>query len=124
MNKVKKHFVDNKKLYIGIGVGSAVTAGLVIALRIQPNTAVSPQQKLVVLGKSRDVNQVLVNFVERSTPSRPIHLVGTSQYFNSISEAARVLDLDRGNISKNINGHIPNVKGYVFKLAGETAKAA
>lgn len=45
-----------------------------------------------------------------------MHLVGTNLYFNSISEAARETGHQASMISKNINGHIPDVKGDVFEL--------
>jgi DNA-directed RNA polymerase specialized sigma54-like protein len=54
--------------------------------------------------------------VERSTASKPVHLVGTNLYFNSLSEAARETGLHLSMISRNINGHIPDVNGNVFEL--------
>jgi hypothetical protein len=63
-----------------------------------------------------DVRQTTVNMVERSTPSKPVHLVGTNLYFNSLSEAARETGHPLSTISKHINGHIPDVKGDVFEI--------
>jgi hypothetical protein len=48
--------------------------------------------------------QVIVNFTELSTPSKPIHLVGTERYFDSIHDAARKTGYNVSDISKVANG--------------------
>lgn len=113
--QIKTHVDRNKKVYTGVGIGVGVSLAGVAVLCKFSNPDLKPTQKLLVLGKARDVNQVMVNFIERSTPSKPVHLLGSTQYFDSVSDAARKLGLDRSLISKNVNGHIPDVKGYTFK---------
>ena len=54
--------------------------------------------------------------VDRSTPSKPVHLVGTNLYFNSLSEASRETRHPLSTLSKHVNGVIPDVKGDVFEL--------
>jgi len=117
MNKVKKHFSDNKKLYLGIGIGVTVTAAIgVVICRANPETSAQVVQKINQIAWRPENNQMVVNLVERSTPSKPVHLVGTNLFFSSMSEAARETGHSISDISKNVNGLRPDVKGDIFQL--------
>lgn len=116
MNKIKNHFKTHKELYIGIGVGAvAAIAGTCIFLLTTKKGSDIVQNTLVV-GVKNQVNPTIVNFVERSTPSKPVHLVGTDLYFDSLNEAARKTGHPLSRISQNINGHISDIKGDVFEV--------
>jgi hypothetical protein len=54
--------------------------------------------------------------VERSTPSKPVHLKGTNLYFSSLSEAARETGHNLSMLSRHVNGHSPDIKGDVFEV--------
>ena len=116
MNKIeqiKTHFDENKKVYVGVGVGLVVGAAVAtVAFHNKPEVA----QKINQIAIGYKNNQVLVNFVERSTPSKPVHLKGTNLYFDSLSDAARKTGYSLSQISKNVNGHIPDVNGDVFEV--------
>jgi len=117
MNKVKKHLSDNKKLYLGIGIGVAVTAAVgVVIFRASPESGAQVVQKINQIAWRPENNQMVVNFVERSNPSKPVHLVGTNLFFNSLNEAARETGHNLRDISKVVNGIIPDIKGDVFQL--------
>jgi hypothetical protein len=117
MNKVKKHFSDNKKLYLGIGIGVTVTAAIgVVICRANPESSAQVVQKINQIAWRPENNQMVVNLVERSTPSKPVHLVGTNLFFSSMSEAARETGHSISDISKNVNGLRPDVKGDIFQL--------
>ena len=75
---------------------------------------VSQQIKQIAVGWR--IKQVAITFTERSTPSKPLHLVGTHQSFDSVHDAARKTEHSVAKISKNINGHIPDVGGDVFEV--------
>lgn len=112
ISKIKAHFRRNKKTYLA-AAGTAVlgTIGGAYLARKQPEVALI--QKATLIGwKNKSIQ---LQFVERSTPSTPVHLKGTKNYWDSISAAARDTGISRENISKNINGHIPNVKGNIFE---------
>lgn len=120
MGKVKEHFSANKDVYKGVAIGAGVVvaataAGVVTYILMNPRQA-DIVQKTMVLGMNNHVNPTIVNFVERSTPSKPVHLVGTDLYFDSIHDAARKTGHNLSMISKNVNGHIDNIKGDVFEL--------
>jgi hypothetical protein len=119
IEKVKSHFRENKKTYIVGGsclVVGAAAAAVVMKYKVcvtQP-TEVAQQFNQTAVGWN--INQTLVSFVERSTPSKPVHLVGTDRYFASLSEAARETGHYVADISKVVNGKMPDIKGDVFEL--------
>lgn len=116
MSKIKEHFTDRKELYIGIGIGAAVVIAGACAYLVLNQKAAGIVQNTVVIGMKNRVNPTIVNFVERSTPSKPVHLVGTDLYFDSISDAARKTGHNISRISQNVHGKIPDIKGDVFEL--------
>ena len=113
LEQIKTHLSENKKVYIGVGVGLVVGAA---AATVAFHNKAEVAQKINQVAIGYKNKQVLVNLVERSTPSTPIHLLGSAQYFDSISDAARRLGVDRTLISKHINGHIPDVHGMKFEV--------
>lgn len=115
MSKVKKHFADHKDLYIGIGCGAVIVASLGYLYMSMPKSS-GVTQNAVVFGSKNRVNQTVINLVENSTPSKPVHLVGSDLYFNSMSDAARKTGHSLSQISKNVSGKIDSVKGDVFEL--------
>lgn len=117
VESVKKHIKKNKKQYITgsvcLLVGTA-GGGLFMLNRAVPGVGFSQKFNQVAIGHK--INQVIVNLVERSTPSKPVHLKGTKLYFDSIHDAARQTGHTLTQISKNANGLIPDVNGDVFEF--------
>lgn len=118
-DKIKKHFRDHKEAYITGGVclvvGAAVTY-LVVKGNDLNRVEVSPTITQLLSWKPNATQNVVVELVERSTPSKPVHLVGTNLFFSSINEASRETGHTLSTISKNVNGLIPDVKGDIFQL--------
>lgn len=119
LEKAKSHLKENKKLYIGLGIG-AVAGGLAGSFAMLRTPEVQAVQKII--GPSWKPQQTIIQFVERSTPSRPLHRVGTKEYYDSVSDCARQTGLDRVMLSKHVNGYIPDVKGNVFEFVQPPAK--
>lgn len=115
IDQVKTHFRENKKVYIVGGACLAVGVLAGVAFVRTGDISVSGNHNQVV-GKAKTVNQVMVHMVERSTPSKPVHLVGTNLYFNSLNEAARETGHSLSKLSRHVNGHIPDLNGDVFEL--------
>ena len=113
LEKIKTHFTENKKFYIGVGIGAGVATAGYLILNSQGIKIEVFGDNNHIIGKAR---QVTINLVERSTASKPVHLAGTNLYFSSLSEAARETGHSLSMISRNVNGHIPDVKGDVFEL--------
>lgn len=119
-DRFRNHLEKNKTVYI-VGA-TCLAAGVVVGaalVRTSGNISVTGDvtgDVISVTGKSNTVNKIVVEFVERSTASKPVHLVGTNLYFNSLSEAARETGHHLSMISKNVNGLIADVKGDVFEF--------
>ncbi len=121
IEKIKNHLTENKITYF-VGAGCAVIGGAVMVIvigRSEGGAEIAQKITQVVIGNR--INATVVNLVERSTPSKPVHLVGTNLYFSSLNEAARETGHNLSRISKNVNGHIPDVGGDVFQLLESAA---
>jgi hypothetical protein len=117
MEKVKDHFKKHKTIYLVAATGvTCLTIGLVVGTRQNPEIV----QKAIQVGWKNKIQQTVINFEERSTPSKPVKLLGNElrgdQYFDSVSDAARKTGHAISRISKNANGHIPDVNGDVFEF--------
>lgn len=121
LDKVKTHLKNHAHIYIGaVGcVAVGVIGGMIVSTH--STSAGEIVQKITQFGFRNEANTVVINLVEHSTPSKPVHLVGTNLYFNSLSEAARETGHHLSSISKCVNGHIPDVNGDVFQLLERAA---
>ena len=113
--RVKAHLSENKKAYLGFAGGVATTVAA-LYFGSKTNHDVQTLQKIYQIAWRPDNVQKVINLVERSTPSKPVHLKGTNLYFSSLNEAARETGHSLTRISQNVNGQIPHVKGDVFEL--------
>ncbi len=115
IDKIKTHLCENKDRYL-IGGCCTVVSGAVMFIIGRSEAGTEIVQKITQIGFGNRVNAAVINFVENSTPSKPVHLVGTDQYFSSLNEAARKTGHNLSRISKNVNGHIPDVGGDIFEF--------
>ena len=116
IERVRKHLRENRKVYLACG-GTAVVAVVGTVLATSRRSDVSNVATAIGLWRCRaEVNNVSIELVERSTPSKPVHLKGTNLYFDSLSDAARKTGHSLSSISKQINGHVPDVGGDVFEV--------
>ena len=121
VDKMQGHFARHKELYIGIAIGVALAAG-VAAMFFFRQRAVSNSVKIQgLVNINPTINSTILNFMETSTPSKPVHLAGTNIYAGSINEMARLRGHDVSRVSKCCNGHIPHVKGDVFEFVTPTS---
>jgi hypothetical protein len=109
---IKEHFKNHKRDYII--VTSSVITTLTLVYIFGPNLKID--KSIRQIGFRNEINHAIISFIERSTPSKPVHLVGTNLYFDSLSDAARKTGHSLSMISRQVNGHIPNVKGDVFEV--------
>ena len=113
--KIKTHVKEHKEAYIVGGISIVACVGVWIVAR---KTVEAPRvsNQATQIGVVNRSTQVVIEMVERSTPSKPVHLVGTDLYFPSLSEASRKTGHSLPMLSKHINGHIPDLNGDVFEL--------
>jgi hypothetical protein len=115
--KVKRHLKENRTPYlISVSSISCLVIGGVVGWQLRPEVANELVQKITQLGFRNEANPTIIQLVERSTPSKPVHLVGTDLYFDSLSDAARKTGHHLSQISKQVGGHIPALpNGDVFE---------
>ncbi len=121
IEKIKNHLTENKITYF-VGAGCAVIGGAVMVIvigRSEGGAEIAQKVTQIVIGNR--INATVVNLVERSTPSKPVHLVGTNLYFNSLSEAARETGHNLSALSRHINGHSTDIKGDIFEILAPAA---
>jgi hypothetical protein len=113
--EVKAHFQRNKKTYVTGGVCFLV--GVLIANREDiADSTVLKNTFIPVMSWRPESHNVIIELAEKSTPSKPVHLVGTDLYFPSLSEAARKTGHSLSSISQQVNGKIEHVGGDVFEV--------
>lgn len=115
IERIKNHVRENKKVYI-VGASCLAVGAMGGGLYVATRPEVTQMVKMQNIGLTWKPKQEVIQFIERSTPSKPIHLKGTQQYFDSISSAARETGLDRSRISKQLAGLVDDVQGNVFEL--------
>ena len=115
IEKVKKHLSENNTVYISNGVTAASLIGLYFVVNRSPR-AVESLQIVKQIAFRAEANPVMINLVERSTPSKPVHLVGTNLYFDSLSDAARKTGHSMTQISHVANGKKSSIDGDVFEF--------
>ena len=118
LEKAKEHLKKHKTAYLVVaGTVAGVVLGAVVT-SVTRNSNLGPTAKVsgIVNWKPFIDQTVTITFEEKSTPSKPVHLVGTDQYYRSLSEAARQTGHSLSDISKNANGKISDIKGDIFEL--------
>jgi hypothetical protein len=113
IERIKEHLDENKTTYIACAV-TAVGTSVIFFAASRTNVSVVTNMP-IACWKPRNT-QVVLNFTERSTQSKPVHLVGTERYFDSLSDAARKTGHSLSNISKVVNGQKSDIGGDVFEL--------
>lgn len=124
LDKIKTHFRENKKLYVGIAIGAGVTIVAVstcIILRSSTSEVgndfrVSPRG---VFYKSPIEQRIDIRIEALGDPGNIIQDTTTGTVYASQGQAARELGLNPARISDHLNGRSPHVKGHVFEVLGK-----
>lgn len=113
IERIKEHLAENKKIYFACGL-TAVGTGVIFLASSRTNVSLVTNMP-IACWKPRNT-QVVLNFTERSTSSKPVHQVGTERYFDSINDAARKTGHDSREISKVANGLRESIGEDVFEF--------
>lgn len=115
--KIKQHIKNHKtKYFIGVSSISCLAIGGVVGWQLRPEIENQLVQKVTQLGFRNEANPTIIQLIEHSTPSKPVHLVGTNLYFDSLNDAARKTGHHLSQISRQVNGDIPALpNGDVFE---------
>ncbi len=122
LERIKKHFSDNKKLYFGIAIG-AVVAGTGVYIwhlksKCDGTTINAPINAPTIIDSAGStINQI---HIERHIhPGYITQCRETGTTFASMKAAAREMDLPYEMVRKHSKGLIPDVMGYTFEFLGD-----
>lgn len=119
-SKIKKHFVDNKNLYLTGAV--CLVVGALVAK--QGESANSNATMKMIAYKPQNVSQNLEQttvLVRRGHPGNVVKCVETGELFASQNRAASALGIDAAGLSRHLQGKNPHVGGLTFENLGEAA---
>lgn len=119
IQKVKNHFRENKKLYIGIAIGVGVTAiGFVTYILVNGKNGYN--QTAVVLGNHNTVTQTIDVYIEAlGDPGNIVQDTTTGIIYASQNQAARELGLNPSRLSQHLHGRAADVDGHIFAKLGK-----
>jgi hypothetical protein len=112
IEKVKTHVKDHKELYIGIGIGVAVTTVIAVVACNKVNVS------QVVIGNNNHLEQTTL-LIRRGHPGFVIKCNETGEVFASQKRAAEAMDLSVTTLARHLKGASPHVKGFTFQNLGE-----
>lgn len=117
LESVRTHFIENKKLYIGLGIGAAV--GVVgMALVVRTNLQIVDALKVQINSPTTN-NVVQVNMVRPGPKAFVVQCLESQKTWPSIRAAAEDLGVNASDISRHLKGRIPEVKGSTFSKIAE-----
>lgn len=120
LEKVKTHFQENKKLYIGIAVGASVTAIAAVSYVLLSNKGeliVNNKPVQILTWKSKQTIEVHIEAL--GDPGNIIQDLTTGIVYASQNQAARELGVNPARISEHLAGKLDNVKGHAFSMLGK-----
>ena len=120
--RIKRHFLENKKFYVGFTAGIGVAGISFLIMRgvasqsIGRDTVVTAERDIVVLGKRAVMNNVsYISSNRQGPPSWVIRCIETGEIFSSQNAAAIEMNLQKGHISQHLNGMRDHVQNYHFE---------
>lgn len=118
LERVKKHIVENKWVYIS-ATGTVLAAGAVGFVLGQEG-----YQKIEMLNfkiNCPDNSQTTVVLNRRGTQSNFVRDLDTEAIYESQNLAAKALGVHPSKISNHLHGRIKNVQGHHLEVIGEAA---
>jgi hypothetical protein len=122
LETTKKHLQDNKKFYIGLGIGICI-AGITYAimrdrslLSIRGATIAPAKGATIVLGKNNTLNSVsYISSHRQGPPSWVVRCLETRETFPSQKDAAMAMGISPSVLSSHLNGFRDHVDGLHFE---------
>lgn len=115
--RIVNHLKEHKTTYICAAAGAVAGAAVGVAVGVSLKSPEAVVETKGIFYKS-PVN--ITQIVERrGHPGYVVMCNETGEQFASIRRAADLLGLTRRDISKHLNGLVPDVKGLTFTLIGE-----
>ena len=120
LDKIKTHFRENKKLYVGIAIGGGVA---VVGFAVYSVTREKYVGATAInIGYKNTIEQHIEVHIEAlGDPGNIIQDTTTGTIYASQNQAARELGVDHRRISKHLQGLTDNVDGHKFNLLGKAS---
>lgn len=109
-DKLKAHWDEYKKLYIGIAIGAGVTY-VVMQNKTQIINLVAPQINPVF----NNTNAV-INYSGHCT--KIVKCIETGEMWETVTDAAKAMDVPLHTMSRHLNGATDHVFGKHFEVIG------
>jgi hypothetical protein len=122
-SRTKRHFRDNKKVYIAGGIGLAIGAAAAALLGKKSGPAL--QVASINHSPGATIRQHLEVHIEAlGDPGNIIQDLDTGTIYASQNQAAEALGVSRSRISSHVNGHIPDADGHRLAKLGKAHVSA
>lgn len=120
IDRIKKHFVDNKKVYVVAGVTAAVSVVATVVIMKCRNVDAPVQLANHIVGDHNTILQEIhINMCRPGNKAFVVKCVETQQVWPSIRSAAEDLKVNPGELSKHLRDLTDSVKGMHFEKIAE-----
>lgn len=117
-DKIKTHFIENKKLYIGIGVGILVGAtGVFFVTRNPTEMNVNNKIQQILSWKPKATIEVYIEAL--GDPGNIVQDMTTGTIYASQGQASRAIGATASDMSKHLSGARAHLDGHVFEKLGK-----
>lgn len=121
IDRIKKHFRDNKKTYIAIGVTATVTAAVTYII-VKKNAIEIPPMDFNnhIEGDNNTILQEIhINMCRPGNKAFVVQCIEDQRVWPSIRAAAEDLNISAGKLGSHLKGKFPDVDGLHFEKVGE-----
>lgn len=115
IQKIKTHVQENKKVYIGTGVG--ILVGSVVTLTATRKTVIIVDSLKLINWKSPHTSQIILPAL--GDPGNVVQCLETGSIYASQGQAARELGVAPQAVSAHLKGAMPDLKGKHYKRIGK-----
>lgn len=119
IEKIKTHFKENKKVYIGTSIGFVV-GGVGVLLSNNTPTMVKVQEIMNIKYKSPTIVQLILAAL--GDPGNVVQCDETGTIYASQGQAAKELGVSPAMVSKHLNGNAEHVGGKHLKKLGKAGQ--
>lgn len=120
IDRIKKHFSDNKKVYVVAGVTAAVSvATTVVIMKCRKVQAPVQLANHIVGDHNTILQEIHIDMCRPGPKSFVVKCTETQKVWPSIRAAAEDLKVNPGELSKHLRDMTESVKGMHFEKVAE-----
>lgn len=120
--EIVRHFKENKKLYVGLGIG-LVVGGITVFLVMTTRSKVVSKDIIMPRFWSPGDNNIMKVFINPlGDPGNIVQCIETGTVYASQGQAARELGETATNVSNHLHGKLPDLHGLHLVILGKAGK--